>query len=61
MESEKHNKAKLMDTENRKVVARDRRSWGVGKIGEGAQGVQTSSYKINNPQVCNEQHRDYSQ
>ena len=37
-------KNKLIDTENRLVVAR---GWGVGKVGEGSQKVQTSTYKIN--------------
>ena len=36
--------SKLIDTENKLVVARGRR-WEIGKISEGGQKVQTSSYK----------------
>ena len=54
----KKQKYKLVDTENRLVVARGggRR---VGKMGEGGQKVQTSSYKINKSQRCNIQYGDY--
>ena len=38
----KNEQTKLIDTENRLVVAR-----GEGKMGEGGQEVQTSSHKIN--------------
>lgn len=38
----KQTKNKLIDTENRWVVARD----GVGKMGESGQKTKTSSYKI---------------
>ena len=34
--------------------------WGVNKMGEGGQNVQTSSYKINKYCGCNVQHSDYS-
>lgn len=40
------NKTKLIDTENRLVVATREGSWGVGEMGEGDQEVQTSRYKI---------------
>lgn len=33
----KQNKTKLLDTENRSVVATREGSWGVGEMGEGAQ------------------------
>ena len=35
--------------------------WGVDKMGEGCQKVQTSCYKINKLWGCNVQHSDYSQ
>ena len=41
------------------VVARGR-GWEVGKVDEGGQKVQTSSYKINKSRGCNVQHGDYS-
>ena len=39
-------KTKLTGTENRTVVATAEEEWGLGKIGEGDQEVQTSNYKI---------------
>ena len=54
MESKRktNRKSKLIDTENRLVAARD--GVGVGKMGEGNQKVQTSSYKLNKSEGCNE-------
>ena len=37
---------KLIDMENRLVVARGGWGWGPGKMDEGGQKAQTSSYKI---------------
>ena len=39
---------KLIDTENKLVVARCK-GWRVGEMGEGGQKRQTDSYKINKP------------
>ena len=36
------------------------REWGVGKIGEGTQKIQSFSYKINKSWGYNIQHDDYS-
>ena len=41
------------------MIARGK-AWGMGKMGEGVQKVQTSSYKINESWGCNVQHGDYS-
>ena len=43
------------------MVTSGGRSGGRGKIGEGAQEVQITRYKINRLQGCNVQHREYSQ
>ena len=61
-------KTELLDSENRLVVARGvSGAWwgcgmggGVGKIHEGGQKIQTSSYKINKPCGWNAEHGDYS-
>ena len=50
---------KLIDTENRLVVARSEGKR-VGEIGEGGQNPHNSSYKINKLWGCNVQHGDYS-
>ena len=52
-------KKKKTQTENRLVVA-IKMGWGVGKMGEEGQKVQTSSYKINKSWGYNVQHGDYS-
>ena len=52
-------KSKLIDTENKSVVARGGDS-DMGKMGKGSQKVQTSSYKINKSWGCNVQCGDYS-
>ena len=49
----------LIDTKNR-LVASKSWGWGVDKMGEGGQNVQTSSYKIKRPWECNVNHDDYS-
>lgn len=46
-------KTKLIETENKQVVAR---GWGVGGISEVSQKVQTSSYQIHKSRGCNVQH-----
>ena len=43
------------------AVSRGEKGHGVGKMGEGGQEVQTSSYKINKSWGCNVQYNDYSQ
>ena len=43
----KQNKTKTIDIENRMVVARGEKGWGVGKTSEGNREVQTFGYKIN--------------
>ena len=43
------------------MVARGVRGWRVGRMGERDQEVKTSSYKINEPEVYNVRHGDYSQ
>ena len=58
MESKKGKKNKLIDAENRFVVARGGGGQ-VGKMGEGSQKVQTSSYKISKSWGYNVQHGDY--
>ena len=57
-ESKNQKTPQLTDAENRLVVARGK-GWGLGEIGEGAQKVQTSSFKISHEEY-NEQHTDYS-
>ena len=61
MESKKkqqQKKPKLIDTENRLVVARGGgREW--GEWGEGGQKVQTSHYKVNKFWGSNVPHGDY--
>ena len=52
---------RLIDTENKQMVARAGGKGWIGEIGEGDQKVQTSSYKINQSYGCNEQLREYSQ
>ena len=52
-------KIKLIDTENRLLVARGGESV-VGEMDEKSQKVQSSSYKINKSWGCNVQHADYS-
>lgn len=47
------NKTKLIDTENRLMVARDEGGWRVGKKSERDQEVQISSYKISKSWECN--------
>ena len=42
----KENKTKLIDSENRLVVARGELGWGVDKMDGRGQEMQTSSYKI---------------
>ena len=44
---------KTKPTDNRMVVARGEGAWASGEVGEGAQEVQTSSYKISKSQGCN--------
>ena len=51
------NKHKLIDTENKLVVARSG-GWELGKMGEVGQKIQTSSYKINKSWGGNVQHGD---
>ena len=46
-QTNKQTTTELIDTENRLVVSRVGR-WEVGKMGEGGQKVQTSSYKLSN-------------
>ena len=46
MESENQTKPRLLDTENRLVVARGKGVWW-SKMAEGNQEAQTLSYKIN--------------
>ena len=53
----KQTKNKLIDTENRLVVARDG-MWEMGKMDEGGQKVHTSSYKTNKSWGCNIEHGD---
>ena len=48
-----YKKAKLIETESRMVVAKDR---GCGKWGDVGQKMQTSSYKLNKFWGCNVQH-----
>ena len=55
------NKIRLIDTEDKLVVAREEGSWVVGKMGEGDQEVQSSSYKIHKSWGSNVQHMRYSQ
>lgn len=43
----KQNKTKLIDTENRLLIAKGEGEWGSGKMGEKDQEIQTSRYKIN--------------
>ena len=43
------------------MAARDRGRWEVGKMSEGGQKTQPSSYKINKLWVYNAQQDDYSQ
>ena len=54
---EKKKTKNILDIENKLVVARGQV---VGKMGEGGQKVQTSSYKINKSWGCDVQHGDYS-
>ena len=49
----------LIDTEKWLVFARGR-EWGLGKVDEGGQKEQTSSYKIHKSWGCNVQHGDCS-
>ena len=44
----------LTDTQNRLVIARD--WWTLGKMSEGNQKAQTSSYKVGKSWGCNVQH-----
>ena len=46
-EQTKHNKIRLIGTENRLMIVRGQGGWGMGAIGEGNQKVQTSRYKTN--------------
>ena len=55
----KQTKNKLIDTENRLVVARDT-CGEMGKMVEYIQKVQTSKYKTNKSRGCNAQHGDCS-
>ena len=65
MESKNHykqtNKTKLTDAENRMVVARGERAWGLGEMGEWGQEVQACSYKISKSWGCNVEHGNYNQ
>ena len=45
-QTNKHNKTKLMDTENTVLVASREMAW-VGEMGEGGQEVQTSTCEMN--------------
>ena len=60
-QQQKKNKIRLIDTEDKLVVAREEGSWVVGKMGEGDQEVQSSSYKIHKSWGSNVQHMRYSQ
>ena len=53
-------KTEFTDTENKLVVIRGR-EWGMSKMGDGVQKVQTSNYKINKYQGCKVQHDKYNQ
>ena len=46
-EQTKAKRNRFIDTGNKLVVTWEGRSWGLGKIGEGDEGLQTSSYEIN--------------
>ena len=60
MEFIKQDENRLIDTDNKPVVARREGSlW--GKIGERDREVQTSSYKITTPQEYSMQHGENSQ
>ena len=52
-------KNKLIDAENRLVVARGG-GWGLDEVSKCGQKAQTSSYKINKSRGCNVQNGDYS-
>ena len=57
----KKNLSSFIDTESRLVVARSGgRGEGLGKMGEGGQKVQTSSYTVNKSWGYNAYHSDYS-
>ena len=51
-------KNRLIDTENKLVVARVEGGWGRSEMGEGDQEIQTSRYKINKSWGCNVQHEE---
>lgn len=57
MYSKTKTKAKLLDTDNRLVVVRDK-EWGVSERGAGGQKTRTSSYKVNQWGGYNAQHGD---
>ena len=58
-EKQKTKQNKFIDTKNRLVVVRGT-GWGVGKMGEGGQKVQTSSCKISKSWARDVQHGNYS-
>ena len=54
------NRNRLIDTENKWVIARGEASGWMGKIGEGNQEVQTCNYRISKSQGYAIQHKECS-